>query len=231
MALSGPDLQADWLFNWGNAAQLGAGIGLTAVIALVSAAASAIGGTGFGFVLASKHRWVRGAGRVYLEAVRIIPLVVLLYVAYYLASAELGLNTTNVVTSIIIFTAWGTGEFGDIVRGAITSIPSHQYESARALGMSPARAYLSVIVPQSVRRVAPAAMNLVTRMIKTTSLCAFISVAEVMTIGRQIVSVANQSFHHPEAPFVVYGIVMALYFLVCWPIARAATRLEKVWAV
>ncbi|QAY63107.1 amino acid ABC transporter permease [Xylanimonas allomyrinae] len=226
MPLSVPE----WLVSAGNARQLAEGLGLTALIALVSAAASMLLGTAFGFVLAARHPAVRAVGRIYLEAVRIVPLVVLLYLAYYVASAELGLNASNVTTSIVVFTVWGTGEFGDVVRGAVTSIPRHQYESAQALGLSTTSTYLRVIVPQSVRRVAPAAINLVTRMIKTTSLCAFISVAEVMTVGRQIVSVANQSFQHPQAPFVVYAVVMVLYFLLCWPISRGAQRLERVWA-
>jgi len=225
-----PAMDLDWLLAWGNAAQLAHGLGLTALIALASAVMSLLLGTAFGFALAAKSRWVRGAARVYLEAIRIVPLVVLLYLAYYLAAAEFSFNVTNLTTSIIVFTLWGTGEFGDIVRGAVTSIPAHQYESARALGLGAAGVYLWVIIPQSVRRVAPAAINLITRMIKTTSLCAFISVAELMTIGRQIVSVANQSFRHPEAPFVVYTIVMALYFLICWPISLGARRLERTWA-
>lgn len=219
----------DWLVNWGNARQLAAGLGCTALIALISAGLSMVLGTLFGLVLAARQTWVRVLGRVYLEAIRIIPIVVLLYLAYYLAASEFGLNLTNITASVVVFTLWGTGEFGDIVRGAVTSIPRHQYESARALGLATGRVYLHVIIPQSVRRIAPAAINLVTRMIKATSLCAFISVAEVMTIGRQIVSVANQSFHHPEAPFIVYAVVMGMYFLLCWPISLGAKRLERVW--
>jgi len=225
-----PVLELDWLLNTGTAKQFASGIGLTALIALVSAGLSMLVGTGFGFLLASKNLLVRGLGRVYLEAIRIVPLVVMLYLAYYVAAAEFGLTITNVTTSIVVFTIWGTGEFGDIVRGAITTIGRHQYESGRALGLRPAQLYLRIIIPQSVRRVAPAAINLITRMIKTTSLCSFITVAEVMTIGRQVVSVANQSFRHPEAPFVVYTLVMILYFLLCWPISRGAQKLERLWA-
>ena len=225
-----PALELDWLLNWGTAGQFASGVVMTGIIALVSAGLSMVLGTGFGFVLASKSLVVRGIGRIYLEAIRIVPLVVMLYLGYYFAAAEFGFNVTNVTCSIIVFTLWGTGEFGDIVRGAITTIPRHQYESGRALGLATANLYLRIIIPQSVRRVAPAAINLITRMIKTTSLCSFISVAEVMTIGRQVISVANQSFRHPEAPFVVYTLVMVLYFLLCWPISLGAKKLEKVWS-
>ncbi|MDR0960096.1 MAG: amino acid ABC transporter permease [Propionibacteriaceae bacterium] len=219
----------EWLLNWGNGEQLLKGIGYTLLIALISSALSIVLGIGFGFVLASKNRWLRGFGRGYLEFVRIAPIVVLLYLLYYFASAELGWNITNVTTAIVIFTLWGAGEFGDIVRGALSSIPAHQYESGRTLGLSNAQLYRLVIIPQSVRRITPAAINLITRMIKTTSLCSFISVAETMTIGRQIISVANQSFHHPEAPLVVYSVVMVAYFLMCWPLAKAARKLESSW--
>jgi polar amino acid transport system permease protein len=216
----------DWLVNWGNATQFLEGIGYTLLIAVVSSALSMILGIGFGFMLLSHNKLLRGIGRGYLEFVRIAPLVVLLYLFYYLASAELGWNITNIVAAILVFTLWGTGEFGDIVRGALASIPRHQYESGMALGLSTVQLYGFVIIPQAVRRITPGAINLVTRMIKTTSLCSFISVAETMTIGRQIISVANQSFRHPEAPLVVYTIVMAAYFLMCWPLAKAARKLE-----
>ena len=229
MPASGPD-GLDWLVNWGTIAQFGQGLGLTCLIALVSAGLSMVLGTGFGFLLAAKSIVVRGLARVYLEAVRIVPLVVMLYLGYYVAAADFGLNITNVACSIVVFTVWGTGEFGDIVRGAITTISRHQYESGRALGLTTVQLYVRVIVPQSVRRVAPAAINLITRMVKTTSLCSFITVAEVMTVGRQVISVANQSFRHPEAPFAVYTLVMALYFLICWPISIGAKKLERVWA-
>lgn len=68
----------------------------------------------------------------------------------------------------------------DLVRGALIAIPKHQYESSEALGMSRAQTYWYIIIPQTVRRLIPLSINLITRMIKTTSLVLMIGVVDVM---------------------------------------------------
>jgi polar amino acid transport system permease protein len=74
------------------------------------------------------------------------------------------------LAAIIVFVFWGTAEMGDLVRSALISIPKHQYESAKALGLSRAQTYRYIILPQTLRRLLPLSINLITRMIKTTSL-------------------------------------------------------------
>ena len=122
---------------------------------------------------------------------------------------------------------WEMGEMGDLVRGALVSIPKHQYESAEALGMSKAQVYYHIVIPQAVRRLIPMSINLVTRMIKTTSLVMMIGVVEVMKVGQQIIE-ANRMVS-PNAVFGIYGTILLLYFLICWPISMLANHLEKKW--
>ena len=94
--------------------------------------------------------------------------------------------------SIIVFVLWGTAEMSDLVRGALIVIPKHQYESAEALGMSRAQTYSSIIIPQTVRRMTPLSINLITRMLKTTSLVLMIGVVEVIKVAQQIIE-ANRT--------------------------------------
>ena len=82
---------------------------------------------------------------------------------------------------------WGTAEMGDIVRGAVTSMPRHQTESGLSLGLTKLQIYRYILVPQTVRRVLPGAINLATRMVKTTSLVVIIGVVEVLKVGQQII--------------------------------------------
>ena len=139
----------------------------------------------------------------------------------------MGLNISAELSSIIVFVFWGTGELGDLVRGALTSIPKHQYESAEALGMSKKQVYLRIIIPQAIRRLIPNSINLVTRMIKTTSLVLMIGVVEMMKVGQQIIEATRMT--SPNAVFGVYGTILLLYFIICWPISMLARRLEKKW--
>jgi hypothetical protein len=73
------------------------------------------------------------------------------------------------------------------VRGALISIPKHQCESSEALGLTKAQTYWYIIIPQTVRRLIPLSINLITRMIKTTSLVLMIGVVEVLKVAQQII--------------------------------------------
>ncbi|MDD3404452.1 MAG: ABC transporter permease subunit, partial [Hespellia sp.] len=112
-------------------------------------------------------------------------------------------------------------------RGALISIPLHQYESSEALGLSKTQTYWYIIIPQTLRRLIPLSINLITRMIKTTSLILMIGVVEIMKVAQQIIE-ANRS-SSPTAAFGVYLVVFLLYFLACWPISLLAKYLERKW--
>lgn len=111
----------------------------------------------------------------------------------------------------------------DLVRGALIAIPKHQYESSEALGMSRAQTYWYIIIPQTVRRLIPLSINLITR----TSLVLMIGVVEVLKVAQQIIE-ANRTAS-PNAVFGIYLTVFILYFLACWPISLLAGYLEKKW--
>ena len=117
---------------------------------------------------------------------------------------------------------------GDLVRGALISIPRHQYESSEALGLSKVQSYLYIILPQTLRRLIPLSINLITRMIKTTSLILMIGVVEVLKVGQQIIEANRMT--SPNAAFGIFLVIFILYFLVCWPISLAARHLERKWS-
>ena len=132
------------------------------------------------------------------------------------------------LSAVIVFSFWGTAEMGDLVRGALQSIPVIQYESSMTLGFTRWQTYRYVIVPQISRRMIPLSMNLITRMIKTTSLILMIGVVEVLKVAQQIIEANRKS--SPNAAFGVFATIFVLYFLACWPISCLAGYLEKRWA-
>ena len=113
------------------------------------------------------------------------------------------------------------------MRGALISIPKHQYESGAVLGLNKGQIYRYIIVPQTLRRLIPLAINLTTRMIKTTSLIVLIGVVEVLKVAQQIIE-ANR-YTVPDSALWIYGTIFFLYFIVCWPISLSAGILEKRW--
>ena len=147
---------------------------------------------------------------------------------YFDATRAWGLNLDARVAAVIVFTLWGTAELGDLVRAAIESVPRHQYLSAAALGIEGRALYRHVVLPQALRGLIPATINLTNRMIMTTSLVALIGVVEVLKVAQQIID-ANR-FEYPSAALWIYGVVFLLYSLVCFPISLAARKLEERWS-
>lgn len=221
-------LGIDVLFKGSNFLRLLTGLWTAVRISLISVAISIALGILAGMLMTSRSTFVKVLMRIYLEIVRIMPQMVLLFIVYFGTTRVFGLNLEAETAAIIVFTFWGTAEMGDLVRGALISIPRIQYESAAALGMSETTAFRYVILPQTVRRLIPLSINLITRMIKTTSLVMMIGIVEVLKVGQQIIEANRKT--SPNAAFGVFAVVFLMYFLICWPVSRLAARLEKRWA-
>lgn len=222
------DLGISVLFQGRNFIRLLEGLLVTINISLISVGISIVLGIFLGMIMTLKNPVTRIGTRIYLEFIRIMPQLVLLFIVYFGFTRAFQINLSGQVAAIIVFAMWGTAEMGDLVRGALISIPKHQYDSGKALGLTGLQIYLWIIIPQTVRRLIPLAINLVTRMIKTTSLIVLIGVVEVVKVGQQIIE-ANR-LTRPTAALWIYGVIFFLYFLVCYPISLLSAKLEKLWS-
>ena len=222
------DLGIDILLKGTNFVRLLEGLWTALQISLISVLISIPLGILLGVIMTWKNIFVKIITRVYLEIVRIMPQLVLLFLVFFGSTKVFGIDMSGETAAIIVFSFWGVAEMGDLVRGAIISIPKHQYESSAALGMTESQTFLHIIIPQTLRRLLPLSINLITRMIKTTSLVMMIGIVEVLKVAQQIIE-ANRKVS-PNAAFGVFAVVFLLYFIVCWPISRLAVYLEKRWA-
>lgn len=215
------------LLQGSNLLRLLGGLGVTLALSLVSVALSIVLGVPLGVIMALKNPITRALTRIYLEFIRIMPQLVLLFLVYFGLAKVFRIHLSGEVSAVIVFVLWGTAEMGVLVRGALISIPRHQFESGAALGMTNRMIYRLVIIPQTLRRLLPLAINLTTRMIKTTSLVVLIGVVEMLKVGQQIID-ANR-YVSPSGAFWIYGVVFFLYFIVCYPISKAAGKLKARW--
>ena len=222
-----PDLGLEVLFKGRNFIRLLEGLGVALRISLISVIISILAGIVVGMLMTWKNPVSRAITRCYLEIVRIMPQLVLLFIVFFGTTKVFGWNLSGELSAVIVFSFWGTAEMGDLVRGAVISIPQHQFESAYALGLTDIQTYQYVVLPQTVRRLIPLSINLITRMIKTTSLILMIGVVEVLKVAQQIIEANRMS--SPNAAFGVYLTVFLLYFLACWPFSLLARYLEKRW--
>lgn len=211
-------------FIGSNFARLLQGVLLTLEIALISIIFATFGGLILGFVMTLQSLIIRGICRFYLECVRIIPILAWLFIVFFGISQQFDINLSAITSAIIVFSLWGVAEVGDLVRGAITSLPKHQNESGKALGLKQWQIMCYIIFPQALRRLLPSIISLSTRMIKTTSLVALLGAVDLLKVGQQIIEL-NKS--NPNASFWVYGGIFCTYFILCYPLSYLSKMLEK----
>ena len=215
------------LLKGNNMIRLLTGLAVSLKISFVSVAISIVLGVALGILMTLKNPVITVVSRIYLEIVRIMPQMVLLFIVYFGTTKALGINLEAETAAVIVFSFWGTAEMADLVRGALLSIPAIQYESSASLGLNKLQTYIYVIIPQIIRRMIPLSINLITRMIKTTSLVMMIGIVEVLKVGQQIIEANRKA--SPTAAFGVFLVIFLLYFAACWPISMLSRYLEKKW--
>ncbi|WP_283587739.1 amino acid ABC transporter permease [Limosilactobacillus viscerum] len=211
------------LFEGTNFARLMGGLWTAIWIAGISLVLGLVLGTILGMLRTLKSKIIRFILVLYLEFFRIVPTVVLLFLAYYILPRQFNINWPATWMAVLAFTLWVSAEFSDIVRGALESVPEHQRESGLALGLSQWQLFRYVLLPQAVRLELPATINLATRVIKTTSLLLMISIMDVINVGQQIIEANNQTY--PTGVFWVYGLIFILYFIIDYPLSKWAKHL------
>ncbi|RBQ28673.1 amino acid ABC transporter permease [Aliarcobacter vitoriensis] len=215
------------IFQGNNLLRILEGTLNTMYIAFISIFLSLIFGVIFGIIYTSKNKIIRFFCRFYLEVFRIIPILVLLFLFYFVVPSLFDIDISGEFVAIYVFVLWGIAEIGDITRGAMESIPKHNSDVALALGFNKVQLYIFVLIPLSFKRVLPGVINLTTRMIKTTSLVIMIGVVDVVKVGQQIIE--SNILKVPDAAFWIYGFIFVIYFIICYPLSKVAKVLENRW--
>ncbi|WP_104687398.1 ABC transporter permease subunit [Helicobacter acinonychis] len=213
------------LLELDNLKRLLEGFEITLLIALSSAIVSIIFGVLLGSLMAFGSQFLIFICRVYLESIRIIPLLAWLFIVYFGLASLFDLHISAILASIVVFSLWGSAEMMDLTRGVLTSVSKHQVESALALGMDSKRVIFNIIFPQSFLSLLPSSLNLFTRMIKTTALVSLIGAIDLLKVGQQIIEL--NLLRMPNASFVVYGVILMFYFSLCYSLSLYSSYLEK----
>ncbi|MCF9034580.1 amino acid ABC transporter permease [Acinetobacter nectaris] len=217
----------EYLFQPAHLERLMFGLIETIKISFISIFFAAILGAIFGIVMTSKSLIVRSICRLYLESIRIIPILVWLFIFYFGFATWFNWQLSSFSVCIVVFVMWGTAEMGDLVRAAISSIDKHQRDTSYALGMTHWQTLYYIVLPQSLKRVTPGSINLFTRMVQTSSLAVLIGVVDVIKVGQQLIE--NSLLVVPNASLWIYGFIFILYFAICYPLSKLAAYLEKIW--
>ena len=215
------------LLNTDTLLRLWQGLFVTLEISFISIIITSIGGLFLGILMSFKNTYIYAFFFLFLEFVRVMPLLVWLFVVYFGFPRWFGWDLSSVSAAIIVFSIWGCFEMMDLVRVSLQSIPKHQYESASSLGLNTVQSFAYVIIPQAMRRLTPMSMNLLTRMIKSTTFAYLIGAVELVKVGQQIIEFHNRN---DFAPFIIYGLIFFIFFILCYPITLYSRKLEKKWS-
>lgn len=176
-----------------------------------------------GFVIAlwrvSPHASLRTIASLYIQVVQGIPLLVILFVAYF-GLAIAGLKLTPLVAAGISFAIYCAAFLGEIWRGCIQAVPRTQWEAAECLGFNRFEQLSKVILPQAVKISTPPTVGFMVQIVKNTSLASVIGFVDLSRAG-QIIN--NSTFQ----PFTVFGCVALIYFCLCFPLSALSKHFER----
>lgn len=156
---------------------------------------------------------------VYLYIVRGVPLLVLLFAMYY-ALPYAGVRVEATTGGILVIGVYFGAFMTEVFRGAVLSVPRGQWEAGRAIGLTTPQILREIVVQQAARVAGPPFINTCIMVVKGTSLVAIIGLADVTYVGKQIVE-------RTLAPFLIFGAVALVYFVICFLLSRLGRRLEQ----
>ena len=203
------------------------------VISVLSMAIGTMVGAALGLGQISLFTWVRKASWGITQFFRNSPWLVLLFFAMFLLPFELKIGSYTIPLPDWLKAIFGLSlpvmaNVSEIVRGAVTSLPSGQWESAESLAFTRRQTLWRIILPQCIKRMLPPWMNLYAILTMATVLASIVGVSEVMTLTGEALA-AEGGRIDLLIPF--YSFVLLLFFIYCYPIARWTVHLEKKYAV
>lgn len=207
---------------WQAAPQLAVGAGRTLAIAGGGILLASVLGLAYGIGRSLRRPWLDLLLRGYLELFRAIPVLVWLYLGFFGLPLLLGIDLPAFWCAVLVLGLWGATEIGEVVRGALASLPSGQREAGLAIGLDTAQLYRWVLLPQGLKRLTPGVINVHTRIIKTSSLAVLIGVVDVTKVSQQIIERTYESV-------TLYGFLFVFFFLLCYPLSCASRALERRW--
>ena len=219
--------------------RLWGGLLLTMILAVVGIVASFPFGVLLALGRASTFPVIRLFCTVYIEVMRGVPLVIVLFMAFFFLPlmleadrSMLGLPVTGidldvVQRAMIALTMFSAAYVAEIVRGGLQIVPRGQVEAAEALGLGTARILGLIVLPQALRAVIPALVGQFISLFKDTSLVLIMGLTELLAAARIVT--AQQDFIGKQAESLLF--VALIYWLIAFSMSRASQRLEQTLGV
>jgi cystine transport system permease protein len=195
--------------------------GLTGTIplALASFAIGIVLALGVALLRLSTHRVLAGIGRAYVSVIRGTPLLVQLFIIFY-GLPSIGVTIDPWPSAVVAFSLNVAGYAAEVIRAAILSVPTGQWEAGYMVGMNRTRTLRRIILPQAARVSVPPLSNTFISLVKDTSLASLILVTELFRKAEEIASFSSEFM-------LIYIEAALIYWIFCTVLSFGQTRLER----
>ncbi len=195
------------------------GVGMTVSISFLAICLGTALGVGVGLALTYGARPLRWIVRAYTDFLRGTPVLVLVLASYYVPGT-IGIDLTPFEAGVFALAVFCSSHVGEIVRGALQSIPTGQTEAAKAIGLTFRQTFAYVLGPQALRQILPAWVNTAAEMVKASTLLSIIGVGELLLRTQELISRTFLSLEF-------YFFAGFLYFVVNYGIERLGRYVER----
>ena len=217
-------MKLDWSVVWANSGALMQGTELTVALAVATMALAIPGGILLALLRLSGSRVLSSASAGFTELFRNLPLILVIYSAYYVMPVAIGVSFSPIVTGLVALALNVSAYNGETFRAGIASIRKGQGEAALALGMSRWQMMREVVLPQALRRVLPILASTWVSLFKDTSLVSVIAVSELAYTAMRI---RSQSFRVLE----MLTAMAAIYWMLGYPQAKLVDWLNRRYGI
>jgi polar amino acid transport system permease protein len=197
------------------------GVVLTLYLAVISLLLAFVVGLIFGLMRNSTHAWIKYPAVAYIELVRGMPLIMVIFWFVFLLPKVFGYVIDDIYNVIIAFVCFSGAYMAEIVRAGILSIGRGQMEAARSTGLTQPQAMIYIILPQALKNMIPSFVNQFMSLTKDTSLAWFVGLFELTTVSSQV---SNRVLIAPTEIFLFCAMI---YFIICYSLSAASRWLER----
>ncbi|CDZ55166.1 amino acid ABC transporter permease [Neorhizobium galegae] len=162
------------------------------------------------------------------EVFRALPLIVTVLLIYFVLPA-LGISLDPFWSTTLSVSLWGGANGSHAIRAGLTAVPNAQRETAMAFGLRGWKGLVFVVLPQAMPVILPPYISLVTAWVQASSLGAVVGVSELFRSGQIVIEQTTISRGGSPA-FLIYGMILIVYFFLCWAISLAARPIEQYFS-
>ena len=209
-----------WLFNRGTLTFLAGGLGVTLELAAISIVLSFIAGVLLALARLSRFRPLSVAATIYIEGMRALPVLLVIFFAYFALPRVIGIKLEPFVAGVIAMSAFTAALIAEIVRAGILAVPAGLIEAAQAQGFTGAQTLRIVALPIALRQMMPALVAQYVTLLKDTSLTAVIGILELTRRGQIVFA------QPPFQPLPVFALIALMYFAANFGLGQIGRRLE-----